>query len=307
MYLSYFNFKAKPFAMNPDPAFLYASEQHAKALTMLEYAMESQAAFCVLTGEVGSGKTTLVRHMIRGLGDQVVVGLISNTHERFQSIQPWALSALGITPRDDSDIAQYEALTDFVIREYGRGRRTLLIFDEAQNLSVQTLEELRLLSNMNSEDDVALQTLLVGQPELRMKMARPELRQFAQRVAVDFHLQPLTLSGAEAYIRHRLSVAGGNDAIFRPTAIRFIHKVTGGIPRLMNQVCDLSLVYAFADGCPQIHASLVAQALTEQRDSRAIQHSDAASGIAVGAAMPTTVQSAGQPSLLDEDLLRERV
>jgi type II secretory pathway predicted ATPase ExeA len=297
MYLSYFNFKAKPFAMNPDPAFLYPSEQHARALTMLEYAMESQAAFCVLTGEVGSGKTTLVRHMIRGLGERVVVGLISNTHERFQSIQPWVLSALGIAPRDNSEIAQYEALTDFVIREYGEGRRTLLIFDEAQNLSLQTLEELRLLSNMNSEEDVALQILLVGQPELRLKIARPELRQFAQRVAVDFHLQPLTLSGAEAYIRHRLTVAGGSDAIFRPTAIRYIHKITGGIPRLMNQMCDLSLVYAFADGCPQIHASLVAQALEEQCNGRTVQHVDAA----------PPVESAAPPSLLDDDLRPERV
>ena len=120
MYLSHFKFNSKPFAMNPDPAFLYASQQHSTALTMLEYAMESQAAFCLLTGEIGSGKTTLIRRLIRMLGDRVTVGLISNTHGRFRSIHPWALSALGVVARDTSDIAQYEALTEFFIREYGK-------------------------------------------------------------------------------------------------------------------------------------------------------------------------------------------
>jgi type II secretory pathway predicted ATPase ExeA len=304
MYLSHFKFKSKPFAMNPDPAFLYRSDQHAKALTMLEYAMESQAAFCVLTGDIGSGKTTVVRHMIRSLGDRVNVGLISNTHQRFQSIQPWALSALGIAARDTSDIAQYEALTEFVIREYGKGRRTLLILDEAQNLSVQTLEELRLLSNMNSEEDMALQTLLVGQPELRETMARPELRQFAQRVAVDFHLRPLSLHEAEAYIRHRLTVAGGSDAIFRTTAIKYIYKITGGVPRLMNQLCDLSLVYAFADGSAQIHASLVAQALQDRSNGRASpQVDDNAEDLLDGAAKAAEDFA---PVSEDNGLVRER-
>lgn len=268
MYLRHFNFKTKPFAMNPDPAFLFPSEQHLKALTMLEYAMESQAAFCVLTGEIGSGKTTLVRHLIRTFSDRVVVGLISNTHEHFRSVHPWALSALGIVPRDGSEIAQYEALTEFFIREYGKGRRTLLIFDEAQNLSIQTLEELRLLSNLNSEEDVALQILLVGQPELRLKMARPELQQFSQRVAVDFHLQSLSESETEAYIRHRLTVAGGSDAIFHPSAIAYIHKLAGGIPRLVNRLCDLSLVYAFADACECIDDTLVAQVLKDRSNGR---------------------------------------
>ena len=269
MYLNHFNFMCKPFAMNPDPAFLYASEQHAAASTMLEYAIESQASFCMLTGEIGSGKTTLVRHLIRRLGDAVTVGLISNTHGRFRSIHPWTLSALGITPRDATDIAQFEALNEFFIQEYGKGRRTLLIFDEAQNLSIRTLEELRLLSNVNSEEDVAVQTLLVGQPELRRNMERPELRQFAQRVTVDFHLQALTRREAHAYIRHRLTVAGGSDSIFQNKAIDFIHERSGGIPRLMNQLCDLSLVYAFAEGRQRISSALCLRVLKDRSSGNA--------------------------------------
>lgn len=254
--------------MNPDPAFLYRSAQHSHAMTMLEYAIESQASFCLLTGDIGCGKTTLVRYLIRMLGDQVTVGLVSNTHGRFRSIHPWALSALGITARDSSDIAQFEALNEFFIREYGQGHRTLLIFDEAQNLSIRTLEELRLLSNVNSEEDVALQILLVGQPELREKMARPELKQFAQRVAVDYHLRSLDLEEAEFYIRHRLKVAGGSESIFHRQAIEVLHARSGGIPRLINQLCDMALVYAFAERCQRIDAALVEKVLADRSQGR---------------------------------------
>jgi type II secretory pathway predicted ATPase ExeA len=238
---------------------------------MLEYAIESQAAFCLLTGEIGSGKTTVVRQLIRLLDDRFTVALISNTHERFQSIFPWALSALGVSPIDGSDIALYEALTDFVIRDYGNGRRTLLILDEAQNLPIQLLEELRLLSNVNSEKDIALQILLVGQPELRAKLERPELEQFAQRVSVDFHLECLNLAEARAYVQHRLTVAGGDPEMFRPEAVAFVHERAHGIPRLMNQLCDLSLVYAFAEQRRVIDEQLVRQVLQERTRGRSMR------------------------------------
>jgi general secretion pathway protein A len=268
MYERHFGFTSKPFALTPDPAFLYLSRQHAMAMTMLEYGLASQAAFSLLTGEIGSGKTTLIRCLLRGLGNQVAVGLISNTHGRFNSIHGWALSALGIAPTDDSDIAQYEALVDSFVREYGNGRRTLLILDEAQNLSVEVLEELRLLSNVNSEKDLVLQILLVGQPELRMKLARPELRQFAQRISVNFHLRPLDLTETHAYIRHRLTVAGGDEDLFLPDAVEFVYTRTNGIPRLVNHLCDFALVYAFAEHRKDIDAELVSQVVLE---SNAVQ------------------------------------
>jgi general secretion pathway protein A len=270
MYEAHFHFISKPFAMSPDPAFLYQSSQHAAAATMLEYAIESQAPFCLLTGAIGSGKTTLLRHFLRRLGENTTVGLISNTHGGFGSIHPWALSALGIAPADDSEIAQYEALIDFFVREYGRGRRTLLVFDEAHNLSPTILEQLRLLSNVNSENDLALQVFLVGQPELRVKLESPELEQFAQRVSVDFHLGPLTLDDTQSYIQHRLTVAHGDPSLFRAEAIEFIHGRTRGIPRLINQLCDLALVYAYAEHRASIDLSLLQDVLQDRQQRGAM-------------------------------------
>jgi type II secretory pathway predicted ATPase ExeA len=278
MYERYFGFAIKPFTLTPDPAFLYASRQHAMAMTMLEYGLESEAAFSLLTGEIGSGKTTLVRKLLRSLGDRVAVGLISNTRERFTSIHGWALSVLGIAPADDSDIAKYEALVDSFQREYASGRRTLLIIDEAQNLSVEGLEELRLLSNVNSDKDLMLQTLLVGQPELRTKLELPELRQFAQRVSVDFHLRPLDRQETGAYIRHRLVVAGGQAkaALFLPDAMEAVYARTKGIPRLINQLCDMALVYAFADRRRTIDATLVAQVIRDREIAKGASPAGAA-------------------------------
>lgn len=271
MYEQYFGFKEKPFSLTPDPAFLYPSRQHSMAMTMLEYGLDSQAAFMLLTGEIGSGKTTLIRGLLRQIGERVAVGLISNAHSRFKSIHGWAISALSIVPADDSDIALYEALTDSFVREYGRGRRTLLIFDEAQNLSAEVLEELRLLSNVNSEKDLVLQILLVGQPELRRTLSQPELHQLAQRISVDFHLKPLGRAETHLYIRHRVEVAGGDARLFDPEAIEFMFARTRGVPRLINQLADYALVYAYADQRRTVSVELLAQVLKDRAGNQALR------------------------------------
>jgi len=270
MYERFFGFKLRPFALNPDPAFLFPSRQHAMALTLLEYGIESQATFGLLTGEVGSGKTTLLRRIIRDLGQQVAVGFISNSHPGFRSMHSWAISALGIVPADDSEVALYEALVDSFIREYGRGRRTLLIVDEAQNLGIDVLEELRLLSNVNSEQDVVLQVLLVGQPELRTTLARPELRQLAQRMSIDFHLRSLDGPETAQYIRHRLAAAGGTEDIFEPAACDLVFDWTAGIPRLINQLCDMALVYAYAGGQHRVESATLDLVLRDRARAEAL-------------------------------------
>ncbi len=269
MYEKHFGLQLKPFALTPDPGFLYPSRRHSMALTMLEYGLVSQASFSVLTGDIGSGKTTLVRRLLRRLGNKVAVGLINNTHTGFDSIHGWALSALSIAPVDDSPIAQYEALVDSFAREYAAGRRTLLILDEAQNLSVEVLEELRLLSNVNSEKSLMLQVLLVGQPELRRKLALPELRQFAQRISVDYHLTPLSREETHAYVLHRLRVAGREEQLFMPDALEFIHARSGGVPRLINRLADMAMVYAFADRLQRINADLIAHVLRDRSGGKA--------------------------------------
>jgi type II secretory pathway predicted ATPase ExeA len=277
---------AKPFAMTPDPSFIYASRQHAMAMTLLEYGLESQAAFILLTGDIGSGKTTLVRNLLMRLGNQVAVGIINNTHSRFKSIHGWALSALGIAPADDSDVAAYEGLVTSFVNEYGKGRRTLLVFDEAQNLSAEVLEELRLLSNVNSERELVLQILLVGQPELRTTLTLPELKQFSQRVSVDFHLRPLSRAETHAYILHRLKVAGRRTPLFRPEAIEFVYARTQGVPRLINMLCDYALVYGFAEGKTTIELDLVAQIVRDRRTGQAMATvaPDKAYGVETGGA-----------------------
>ncbi len=265
MYESFFGFREKPFSLLPDPGFLYPSKKHSMALTMLQYGLMNQAGITVITGEVGSGKTTLIRKLLSEIDDDISTGLISNTHESFGDLLQWVSMAFDLDYKGKDKIALYDAFANYVIDEYAKSKRTVLIIDEAQNLSPSVLEELRMLSNINADKDQVMQLILVGQPELRETLQRQDLRQFAQRVSADYHLAPLLLSEAIAYIQHRLKVAGGNEDIFEVDACKIIWKYSGGIPRLINTICDTALVYAYAEQLKSVSRKLAAEVIVEKQ------------------------------------------
>ena len=247
MYEAFYGLRDRPFLMTADPDFLYWSNTHTLAFTMLRYGVMSRAPLTVITGEIGSGKTTLVRHLINDLGDDVTVGLVSNMQEGRGDLLHWVMMSFDQPFDDTSYVRTFQRLQEFLVENYAEGRRSILIFDEAQNMSPASLEELRMLSNINSDKDELLQIVLVGQPQLRELLRDPALVQVVQRVAADFHIEALGVEDVEAYIEHRLAVAGANWRIFPQRTCELIHEATGGIPRLVNSLCDLCLVYGFSD------------------------------------------------------------
>jgi general secretion pathway protein A len=265
MYETFYKLKEKPFTLLPDPGFLYLSNRHRMALTMLEYGLMNQAGFTVISGDIGAGKTTLIRHLLNNMDREHTVGLISNTHRSFGELLQWVLLAFNLEHRDMDKVEMYRRFVDFIIDEYAHNRRTVLIIDEAQNMEAETLEELRMLSNINADKDQALQVILVGQRELRETLRRPDLVQFAQRISVDYHLEPLSETDTAGYIRHRLEVAGGNPDIFTPAACNAIYHFSNGVPRLINLLCDTTLVYGYAEQKQRIDAKLVADVAREKQ------------------------------------------
>ena len=267
MYEEFYGFREKPFALNPDPVFLYLSPPHRRALTMLEYALTSEAPFSLISGEIGSGKTTLLRHLLDKLDDKYTVALLSNQSGDAGPLLPWISNAFGLEHRNLDPVTLHEQFTNFLLAEYALGQKVLLVIDEAQNLSVQRLEELRILSNINSDKYLVLQTILAGQPELREIIRSPRLRQLAQRIVADYHLGALDLEQTHTYVRHRLRKAGGKVTLFSNTAIREMFVHSRGIPRLINQYCDRALVYGYADGLQQINGELMRAVVEDNRRS----------------------------------------
>lgn len=246
VYESFYGLKEKPFSIQPDPDFLYMGKRHALAYTMLEYAIHNRAGFTVICGDIGCGKTTLIRRLLNELGSGVSVGLVTNTHPDLADLTEWIMLAFGQPYDGLSPVARYDAFQRFLISEYGKGRRVVLIVDEAQNLSAPAMESLRMLSNINADKDQLLQVILVGQPQLRDLLKRPELQQFAQRVAADFFIPPLNTVEVGDYIDHRLKVAGRERQLFTPLATSKIARAARGIPRSINILCDMALVYGYA-------------------------------------------------------------
>lgn len=261
-YLDHFGLRERPFALTPDPAFLVWLAEHRGAHAMLDYGLSARAPITLLTGEIGAGKTTLIHHLIDTLDADITAALISNARPGVNDVLRRVCMALGIAlpPGGDSS-DQFAAIQDFLLAEHRAGRRVLLIIDEAQNLTRDALEDLRMLTNINAGRDEVLQLLLAGQPELLATVRRPDLVQFAQRVAASYHLPRLDLAGTAEYIATRVKIAGGQPGIFSRQAAAAIHAATEGVPRLINQLCDLGLTYAHAQKQPMVTRATVEQIL----------------------------------------------
>lgn len=264
IYTSHFGLRERPFSLLPDPGFLYWSGAHKRAFSILEYGILTRAPITLITGEVGAGKTTLLQHLLKSVGDDVRIGLIANAHGNRGDLLRWVLLALA-QPAEPQEtyVDLFGRFQQYLIAEYAAGRRVILIFDEAQSLSRESLEELRMFTNINTNKDELLQLVLVGQPELRETIRRPDLTQFAQRVSAAFHLDAMDAATVRAYIRHRLAVAGATEDIFTPSAADMVHEYTGGVPRLVNQLCDLALVYAYTKDRKKVMRLTVQQVLDD--------------------------------------------
>jgi general secretion pathway protein A len=256
MYEAFYGLREKPFSILPDPDLIYWCQSHKLAFAMLEFGVLNSAGFTVVTGEIGCGKTTLIRYLLRKLDHHVTTCLISNTPRAQDGLLPWVLMSLN-QPFEGPYPLLFKQFNRYLYDQFGRGRRTILIVDEAQNLASDSLEELRMLSNINTDKQQFLQIILVGQPQLKDLLRDPQLLQFAQRVSSDFHLKPFSPAEVQEYIDFRLRAVGSQSKLFSDEACRFIAAVSHGIPRTINILCDTALVYGFASEAAKINVELV--------------------------------------------------
>jgi general secretion pathway protein A len=248
MYEAYFNLKTKPFELLPNPDFLFPSKSHKRAVTYLDYGIRERAGFILLTGEVGSGKTTIIRDLIKKFGDTVVLAKVFNTSVDCNQLMAMINNDFGLPVHGKDKVALWRDLNDFLIDQYAKGNKPTLIIDEAQNLTPKILEEIRMLSNLETNDAKLLQIIMVGQPELRETLAIPSLLQLRQRISINCHVHPLTRTELEEYILYRLQVAGNRNAVtFCDQCFDIIYRYSRGIPRLVNIICDFLLLAAFVE------------------------------------------------------------
>jgi len=266
MYEAFYGLKEKPFSIQPDPDFLFLGRRHSLAYAMLEYGIRNRAGFSVISGEIGCGKTTLIRHLLNQLGSELTIGLLYNTMQEIVNPLEWILMSFGQPYDGMSQVAMFDAFQNFLIGQYRKGQRVLLIVDEAQNLSQGALESMRMLSNINADKDQLLQIILVGQPQLKDLLRRPDMQQLSQRIAVHFYIPPFKAPEVELYIRHRLKVAGRELPLFTPEACNRIAESGGGIPRSINILCDTALVYGFSAGADRIDVDLVEEVLQDRAE-----------------------------------------
>ncbi|MBW4054712.1 MAG: AAA family ATPase [Proteobacteria bacterium] len=258
MYEAFFNLKQKPFDLLPDPEFLFMSSSHKKVLSYLDYGIRERVGFILLTGEVGSGKTTIIRNLIKKNLTDVVLSKIFNTRVDSEQLIAMINDDFGLPVLNKDKITLLRDLNTFLIEQFVKGNKPVLIIDEAQNLNHDLLEEIRMLSNLETDNAKLLQIILVGQPELRTTLASITLVQLRQRISINCHIQPLNRLEIELYILHRLEKAGDREAVsFSPETIDIIFTYSRGIPRLINIICDFILLAAFAEETRTIEADLV--------------------------------------------------
>jgi general secretion pathway protein A len=266
MYASFFGLTEKPFAITPDPRYLYLSERHAEALAHLLYGINESGGFIQLTGEVGTGKTTVVRTLLSRVPHHADVAVILNPRVTPVEFLLTICEELGlaIAEADRDSVKQLvDALNRRLLSAHAEGRRIIVLVDEAQNLSIDVLEQVRLLTNLETPTQKLLQIILIGQPELRELLDRTDLRQLAQRITGRYHLKPLSREETKGYVRHRLRVAGATEEIFTPAALGELHRLSMGIPRVINVACDRALLGAYTQETKKITAGLVRRAAGE--------------------------------------------
>ncbi|MBT77473.1 MAG: general secretion pathway protein [Chromatiales bacterium] len=273
MYEQFFGLKEKPFTILPDPSYLYMSKGHTKALTLLRYSIIGRQGFTVITGEIGAGKTTLINRLLEDINEDVTVGLLNFTDPGAAELNEWVSMAFGLDYAGKSRVELYENFISFLISQYAQGKYTVLIVDEAQNLIIKGLEKIRMLSNVNADKEHLLHLILVGQPQLRDLLRAPDLVQFVQRVSVSYHLDSLSLRDSKAYISHRLEVAGATNRVFSPKALKMLAEAGCGVPRIINALCDLALVYGYSAGKKLIDVRIVKSVL-EDREKMGLQSRD---------------------------------
>ncbi|MCK5505432.1 MAG: AAA family ATPase [Thermodesulfovibrionia bacterium] len=265
MYNKYFGLEESPFSIAPDPRYLYMSEQHREALAHLVYGFNSDGGFVLLTGEVGTGKTTVCRCLLEQIPENSSIALIINPKLTVEELLATICDEFGIKyPEINTSIKTFvDLINGYLLDTHSKGRKSVLIIDEAQNLSSEVLEQLRLLTNLETNQRKLLQIILLGQPELRDKLSRPELRQLSQRIIARYHLDSLSRKDVGAYVAHRLSVAGLQNQIFPDSTINKLYKLSGGIPRLINVLCDRALLGTFVQEQSSVNTSTLSKAAGE--------------------------------------------
>ncbi len=273
MYLPFFGLAEKPFSITPDPRYLFLSGRHAEALAHLVYGIDEAGGFIQLTGEVGTGKTPIIRSLLARQHDKASIALILNPRMAAAEFMLTLCEELGIGVPDSAESSVKELidiLNRYLLKAHAEGRRVVLVVDEAQTLAPELLEQVRLLTNLETETQKLLQIILIGQPELRDMLARNDLRQLAQRITGRYHLDPLSRDEAVAYIKHRLRVAGATTDLFSNGALRELFRVSGGVPRLLNIIADRALLGAYSEDRHLVNAALVRRAAGEVSGQRVL-------------------------------------